>query len=65
MHFIEVLEEKIGKKAVKVFCPMQLGDVYQTYADVDDLINDFNFKPNTNIEKGLERFVEWYKEYYR
>ena len=43
---------------------MQLGDVYQTYADVDDLIADFGFKPETSIEDGLGKFVEWYKSYY-
>ena len=43
---------------------MQPGDVYQTYADVDDLVKDFNFNPNTSLEDGLSRFVKWYKEYY-
>lgn len=64
MYFIETLEKAIGKKAKKEFLPMQPGDVYQTYADVSDLINDFNFKPDTSIEEGLNKFVEWYKEYY-
>ena len=63
MYFIETLEKAIGKKAKKEFLPMQPGDVYQTYADVSDLMNDFNFKPNTSIEAGLNKFVEWYKEY--
>ena len=43
---------------------MQPGDVYQTYADVTDLIEDFDFKPSTSIAEGLGRFAEWYKEYY-
>ena len=43
---------------------MQPGDVYQTYADVDDLIADFGFKPETSIEEVLQKFVEWYKGYY-
>jgi len=43
---------------------LQAGDVYQTYADVDDLNRDFDFKPSTSIEDGLKKFVEWYKEYY-
>lgn len=64
MHFIEVLEDKLGVKAQKNFLPMQQGDVYKTYADVDDLIRDFDFKPSTSIEDGMGRFVEWYKEYY-
>ena len=65
MHFIEVLEECLGKKAVKNFLPMQLGDVQTTYADVDDLVRDVGFKPDTPIEEGLKHFVQWYKEYYR
>lgn len=64
MYFIEVLEKSIGHVAVKEFLPMQAGDVYQTYADVDDLMKDFGFKPKTSIEEGLKKFAEWYKEYY-
>ena len=43
---------------------MQPGDVYQTYADVTELMNDFGFKPSTTIEEGLGKFAEWFKEYY-
>jgi len=50
--------------AKKEFLPMQPGDVYQTYADVDELIRDFDFKPSTSIEVGLQKFVDWYKSYY-
>lgn len=64
MYFIETLEKAIGRTAKKEFLPMQAGDVYQTYADVTDLMNDFNFKPSTAIEDGLAKFAEWYKEYY-
>ena len=64
MHFIEVLERCLGREAKKEYLPMQPGDVYQTYADVDDLIADFGFKPETSIEEGLGKFVEWYKSYY-
>ncbi|MCD7981975.1 MAG: GDP-mannose 4,6-dehydratase [Clostridiales bacterium] len=64
MDFIETLERCLGKKAEKEFCPMQPGDVYQTYADVTDLMEDFGFKPDTDIETGLTRFAEWYREYY-
>jgi len=64
MHFIEVLEECLGKKAEKNLLPIQAGDVPATYADVDDLIKDVGFKPSTPIEKGIKRFVEWYREYY-
>lgn len=64
MTFIETLEECLGKKAIKEYLPMQPGDVYITYADVDELIRDFDFKPNTSIKDGLSTFVDWYKEYY-
>ena len=64
MKFINVLEEKIGKKAEKIFVDMQPGDVLRTYADVSDLEKDINFKPKTSIEEGLDKFVKWYKAYY-
>lgn len=62
--FISILEEKIGKKAKKMYVDMQPGDVLRTYADVSDLERDIGFKPSTSIEEGLGKFVEWYKEYY-
>ncbi|MDA8431420.1 MAG: NAD-dependent epimerase [Nitrospiraceae bacterium] len=65
LQFIGVLEECIGKKAEKNMLPIQAGDVPATYADVDDLMRDVGFKPSTSIETGLERFVGWYKEYYK
>lgn len=64
MHFIEVLEQKLERKAVKNFLPLQDGDVPETFADVDDLMRDADFKPNTTIEAGIEKFVTWYKAYY-
>lgn len=70
LYFVETLERClmkegiIDKPAEKEFLPMQPGDVYQTYADVDDLIKDFNFKPSTSLEEGLSRFAKWYKEFY-
>jgi len=64
MDYINTLEEALGMTAVKEFLPMQAGDVYQTYADVDELVRDFDFKPETTIKEGLGRFAEWYKEYY-
>lgn len=64
MHFIEVLEDCLGKKAEKNMLPLQPGDVLATYADVDDLVEDVGFKPNTSIEIGIERFVAWYRSYY-
>lgn len=65
MHFIEVLEQAIGKTAEKEFLPMQPGDVYQTYADVSELERDFDFRPATTIEEGLGKFAAWYKVYYK
>lgn len=65
LHFIEVLEEKLGKKAIKNFLPLQDGDVPATYADVNDLMQDVGFKPDTSIETGIGNFVNWYKEYYK
>ena len=64
MDFIYTLEKCLGIEAKKEFLPMQQGDVYQTYADVDDLINDFGFKPKTTIQEGLCKFTEWFKKYY-
>jgi len=65
LRFIEVLEEALGKKAEKKFLPLQPGDVPATYADVDDLIQDVGFKPDTPIEVGIPRFVAWYRTYYK
>ncbi len=65
MRFVEIIEEKMGKKAIRNFMPMQPGDVPETYADVDDLINAVGFKPNTSIEEGISKFVDWYKDYYK
>lgn len=64
MYFIEVLEDCLGKKADKNMLPMQPGDVSVNYADVDDLVRDVGFKPNTPIELGIEKFVNWYRSYY-
>lgn len=64
MDYIETLEKCLGRTAVKEYLPMQPGDVYQTYADVSDLMRDYDFKPDTSIEEGLGRFVAWYREYY-
>lgn len=64
MRFIEVLEEKLGRKAEKNFLPIQDGDVPETYADVNDLMRDTGFKPSTSIEEGIGKFVDWYKSFY-
>ncbi|MCI9429084.1 MAG: NAD-dependent epimerase [Lachnospiraceae bacterium] len=65
MDFITTLEKCLGKEAVKEYYPMQPGDVYQTYADVSELMEDFDFRPDTSIEEGLSKFVAWFKEYYQ
>ena len=64
MHFIEVLEDCLGKKAEKNMLPIQPGDVPSTYADVEDLMRDVGFRPDTSIEVGIKRFVTWYRNYY-
>ncbi|HEY0970488.1 MAG TPA: NAD-dependent epimerase [Gemmatimonadales bacterium] len=64
LRMIEVLEECLGRKAEKNMLPMQPGDVPATCADVEALMEDVGFRPDTPIETGIERFVEWYREYY-
>ena len=64
LRLIEILEECLGRTAIKDLLPMQPGDVPATYADVDDLGQAVGFKPNTPIEVGVERFVQWYRGYY-
>jgi UDP-glucuronate 4-epimerase len=65
LRFIEVIEENLGKKAVKNLLPIQEGDVPETFADVDALTKAVGFKPATSIEEGIGKFVAWYKEYYK
>ncbi|HEU20723.1 MAG TPA: NAD-dependent epimerase [Deltaproteobacteria bacterium] len=65
MEFIETLEDSLHSKVKKNYLSLQAGDVPCTYADVDDLMRDVGFKPETPIEKGIGKFVEWYREYYR
>lgn len=64
MDFIEAIEEKTGKKAIKNYMPLQAGDVPATYADVADLYRDIDFQPQTNIKDGVGKFVDWYVGYY-
>jgi UDP-glucuronate 4-epimerase len=63
MDYIEALENSLGKKALKEFLPLQPGDVPDTYADVDDLVEHFSYKPNTSVNQGVENFANWYKQY--
>jgi len=64
MEFIGVIEKVLGKKAKKEFLDLQPGDVPATYADIDDLIKDVGFKPETSIETGIKQFILWYNDYY-
>lgn len=64
MDFIEAIENKLGKTAKKNFLPLQAGDVPETYANVDDLIRDIDFRPGTSIQDGVDKFVDWYLDYY-
>jgi len=64
-RFIEAIEQCIGKKAEKNMLPMQPGDVVATYANVDGLINDVGYKPETQLEQGIEQFVQWYRDFYK
>ena len=63
-YLIEVLERCLGMQAIKEFLPMQPGDVPKTYADIDDLVNDVGFRPDTPIEVGVKSFVDWYRSFY-
>lgn len=63
--FIQVLEKHLGKKAIKKLLPIQPGDVPETFADIDELVKDIDYKPQVSIEEGIEKFVEWFKDYYK
>ena len=64
LEFIQEIENSLGREAQKEFLDIQPGDVPATYADVDDLIEDVGFKPETSIATGIQRFIDWYKDYY-
>ena len=64
MHYIGVIEERLGRKAEKNLLPLQAGDVPDTWADVEDLANDVGYRPNTPVEVGVRRFIDWYLDYY-
>src|SRR5215468_2576159 len=65
MYFIECIEKALGKTARKNMLPMQPGDVPKTFADIDALVADIGFQPKTPIEVGVQRFVDWYRDFYR
>jgi UDP-glucuronate 4-epimerase len=64
MRYIEVIEECLGRKAQKNYLPMQLGDVPETFADIEDLVRDVGYRPATPIEVGVSKFVDWFCDYY-
>ena len=63
MDYIEALEDALGIKAKKELLPLQPGDLPNTYADVDDLVRDFDYKPSMTVNFGVKKFVEWYRSY--
>lgn len=65
MGYIQAFEKATGKEAIKEFLPMQAGDVLDTYSDMTEMVNDFNYLPSTSIEEGVAKFVQWFKEYYQ
>ena len=65
MEVVRLLEDAIGMKAKRELLPMQPGDVAATFADVDDLMRDVDFKPATPIAEGIARFIDWYRSYHR
>ena len=65
MDYIAALEKILGKKAEKEFLPLQAGDVPETYANVDDLVEQFHYKPATSVEDGINHFVSWYRDYFK
>jgi UDP-glucuronate 4-epimerase len=64
LDYIEELESALGVNAIKELLPIQPGDVPDTYANIDDLVNQFNYKPSTSVKNGISNFVKWYKEFY-
>ena len=65
IDYIDAIENALGKKAIKKLLPLQPGDVPDTYANVDDLVQQFNYKPATTVQDGIQRFVDWYRNYYK
>ena len=65
MDYIDALERSLGKKAKVEYLPLQPGDVPDTYADVEDLVQQFCYKPSTPISQGISSFVAWYHDYFK
>jgi UDP-glucuronate 4-epimerase len=64
MDYIEAIEEALGIKAEKELLPLQPGDVPDTFADLDDLVKEFGYKPSMSVTQGVKNFVDWFKEYH-
>ena len=65
LDFINAIEDSLDIKAVKELLPLQPGDVLDTHANVEDLIEQFDYQPSTTIQNGVRRFVDWYRNYYK
>ena len=65
MDYIDALEKALGKKAKINFLPLQPGDVPDTYANIDNLKEKYNYQPSTSVIDGVSHFVDWYKDYYK
>ena len=65
IDYIGAIEKALGKTAIKELLPLQPGDVPDTYANVDDLVEQFNYKPATTVQDGIQRFVDWYRDYFK
>jgi len=65
LDYIGALEESLGLKADKELLPLQLGDLPDTYADIDSFVREFNYKPTMSVSQGVKNFVDWYKKYYK
>jgi len=65
MDYIGAIEKALGKTAIKELLPLQPGDVPDTFADVSDLVEQFNYQPATTVKDGIQQFVNWYRNYYK
>jgi UDP-glucuronate 4-epimerase len=65
VDYIAAIETAIGRKAIKELLPLQAGDVPDTYANVDDLVSEFQYRPATSVDQGIDRFIAWYRDYYK
>ena len=63
MHLVDVMEKALGMEAKKILAPMEIGDVPETYADVDALMEAVDFKPSTQLEVGVGRFISWFRQW--